>query len=419
MRWWPFPRSAQSKPQPDNFLLTDTQAEILFGPGSQDYSGAGPLGEHGALALSAVWRSVHVIADTLATLTLRTLKGRPNGSIKRVESIFDNPGGDDGPTPFEWKQTLFTHLLLHGNGFEFPIYNAAGAIVRIDLLHPLAVQIVRPTLEEYGDPAKMPVGGKWFDVSMLDGRLIRFDGRTITHIPAMSTDGLRGMSPLQVARNSLGTAAAGDRAAARTFSSGALMSGIVTPDGVDLEGSDVKKIREELNRNAVGWENAGGLAIVNRALKFQPWTMSAVDAQFLQSRQFSIEEIARWWGVHPSLLMQLDKQTSWGTGIEEQNRGLGRTVLQPWAQCAEQRNSRLLPDKKTYVEFDFASLERPSPKDEITLLLAQTGKPFLTVNEARKVRNLEPIPGGDVLEGAAPPPADPAAPPADPAPEVP
>lgn len=409
MRLWPFPRNVEAKPQPANFVLTDPVAATLFSMGGANYSGTAPIGERSALALSAVWRSVHVIADTLATLPLRTLK-TTGTKVKQIESVFDNPGGDEGPTPFEWKQTLFVHLLLHGNAFEMPVRNAAGAIVRIELLCPQAVCIVAPSLEEYADPARMPVGGKWFDVTMLDGSQGRFDGRTITHVPAMTTDGLRGLSPLHVAQNSLGTAAAGDRAAARTFSNGAMISGLVSPED-DLEGEDVTEIRKQIDRSVGGWENAGAIAIINRRLKFQPWTMTAADAQFLGSRQFSIEEISRWWGVHPSLLMQLDKQTSWGTGIEEQNRGLGRTVLQPWAQCAEQRNSRLLPPKVA-LEFDFAGLERPSPKDEITLLLAQTGKPFLTINEARKVRNLPPVVGGETLDGASPEPA-----PADPAPD--
>jgi HK97 family phage portal protein len=125
--------------------------------------------------------------------------------------------------------------------------------------------------------------------------------------------------------------------------------------------------------------------------------MSSVDAQFLESRQFSIEEISRWFGVPPHMLMQTDKQTSWGTGVEEQHRALGRTVLSPWAQRFEQRCSRLLPQPR-FVEFDFAGLERPSPKDEIELLMKQTGgKPILTVNEARAIRNLPPVDGGDVL----------------------
>jgi HK97 family phage portal protein len=119
--------------------------------------------------------------------------------------------------------------------------------------------------------------------------------------------------------------------------------------------------------------------------------MTATDAQFLQSRQFQIEEISRWTGVPPHLLMQTEKQTSWGTGVEEQNRALGRTVLLPWAQRVEHRASRLLAVPR-WVEFEFAGLERPSPDREIELLLAQVAGGLLTVNEARAYRNLPPLP---------------------------
>lgn len=380
--------------------ISDPLLAQWFNIGQPNYSGV-EIGEGSALALSAVWRSVHVIASTLASLPLRSLREVGDGKTERVGSIFDAPGGQYGQTVFEWKETGFVHLLLHGNAFQFKIRNEAGALVQLEWLHPLGVSIVEPSIEEYRTN-RLPLGGKWFDVAMKDGTQARFDAEWINHIPALSTDGIRGLSPLQVARNSLGTAAAGDRSAAKMFSSGALISGMVTPED-DLEPEEVKQAKAELNRNVSGWENAGAIAVVNRRLKFTPWTMSAVDAQFLQSRQFSIEEISRWWGVHPSLLMQLDKQTSWGTGIEEQNRGLGRTVLSPWAQRFEQRCSRLLPSPR-FVEFDFAGLERPSPKDEIELLMKQTGnKPILTINEARAVRNMPPVEGGDELIPAAAP----------------
>ncbi|WP_166388279.1 phage portal protein [Catellatospora methionotrophica] len=381
--------------------ISDPALAKWFSTGAENYSGV-DISESSVLALSAVWRSVAVIAGTLASLPLRSLRTTADGETEPVGSIFDNPGGQYGPTPYEWKETAFAHLLLHGNCFEFHVRNDAGGLVSLELLHPLGVNIVEPTMDEYRS-GKLPLGGKWFDVTLKDGKAARFDAEHITHIPALSMDGLRGLSPLQVARNSLGTAAAGDRAAAKMFSSGALVSGLVSPEE-DMEPEEVGEIKRQLNQNVSGWDNAGAIAVVNRRLTFTPWTLSAVDAQFLQSRQFSIEEIARWWGVHPTLLMQTDKQTSWGTGIEEQNRGLGRTVLSPWAQRFEQRNSRLLAQPR-FVAFDFAGLERPSPKDEVELLMKQTGgKPILSVNEARKRLNLPPVEGGDELIPPPPPP---------------
>lgn len=376
--------------------LTDPTLAAWFRAGGENFSGV-EINEDSALALSAVWRSVAVIAGTLASLPLRTLRDAGGGRTERAPSVFDNPGGPFGPTPFAWKETAFAHLLLHGDCFEFHVRNEAGSLVSLDLLHPLGVSVSWPTGDE------SPLGGKWFDVQLADGKAARFDAGNVTQVSALSLDGLRGLSPLTVARNSLGAASAGDRAAANQFSSGGLVSGVVSPED-DRDEFDVPEIKRQLHASVTGWENASAIAVINRRLKFQPWQLSAVDMQFLQSRQFAIEEISRWWGVHPTLLMQTDKQTSWGTGIEEQNRALGRTVLSPWAQRFEQANSRLLANPR-FLEFDFAGLERPSPKDEIALLAQQITAGILTVDEARAIRNLPPLTAAELTteEADAPP----------------
>lgn len=362
----------------------------LFSLGSPNYSGI-TVGETSALALSAVYRAVSLISGTVASLPLRTLRDIGDGRRDRMRSVFDTPGGPDGPTAFEWTETVLLHLLLHGNAFLAHVYNAAGALVALAPIHPLCVSI---------DRADVP-GGKEFKAYLEDGTIQTYDARTMTHIPALCLDGLRGLSPIAVARNSLGTAIAGDRAAAKMFSDGALMSGVLTPDD-DVDETEALQIKEAFTRNAMGWENAGGVTVVNRKMKFTPWSMTAEDAQFLQSRQFSVEEIARWFGVPPHMLAQTDKQTSWGTGVEEQNRGLARTVLMPWASRIEQRLSRLLPSPR-FVEFDFKGLERGSPDQEIELLIKQVRGGLLTQNEARAILNLPPIEGADTLTEPRPP----------------
>ncbi|MGH6692186.1 MAG: phage portal protein, partial [Gammaproteobacteria bacterium] len=181
----------------------------------------------------------------------------------------------------------------------------------------------------------------------------------------------------------------GDRAAARMFGNGAMIAGLVTPDE-DVDEDEAKVIKAGLDKKVGGWENAGELAFVNRKLKFSPWTMSAEDAQFLESRAFQIEDVARWFGVPPHLLGQTEKQTSWGTGVAEQNRGLARFTLLPWTTRIEQRLSRLLPAPR-FVEFEYAGLEKPVPEQEIELLIKQVAAGILTVDEARKIRNMPPL----------------------------
>jgi HK97 family phage portal protein len=391
MVWWRRRQEQRSA----TFSVSDPAFAEFFGVGVANYSGV-TIGETSALGLSAVWRAVNLIAGTLASLPLRTLRDTGDGMKQRMTSFLDDPGGPDGPTPFAWKETIFTHALLHGDAFLAHVFNGAGAIAALIPIHPLAVSVRWVRADETPRP-----GGKVYTASLADGTRQEFDASTMTQVSGLTLDGLRGVSVVSYARSSLGTAVAADRAAAKLFGSGALISGMVTPEE-DLDEDEAKQIKAGLNRGIAGWENAAEIAVINRKLKFTPWQMNAEDAQFLQSRVFQVEEIARWFGIPPHLLGQTEKVTSWGAGIEVQNRGLARTVLMPWARRFEERLSRLLPAPR-FVEFDFAGLERPTPEQEIDLLIKQVESGLLTLNEARAIRNMPPVAGGDVAQGTTPP----------------
>lgn len=351
--------------------------------------------ESTALATSAVWRACSLIGSTIASLPLKTYRDVDADTRQQVSSLFDDPGGLDGPTPFEWKETCIWHALLHGDAFLQHVFNGAGGLAALIPVHPQLVTVewdlTRPGRKRYTAP-------------LPDGTRKVYDAATMTQIMGPSMDGLRGMGVISVARNSLGTTIAGERAAARRFGNGGMIAGLVSAEE-DISDEEAKDVKAGLDAKLKGWENAGDIAFVNRKLKFTPWMMNAADAQFLESRQFQIEEIARWFGIPPFELMQTEKQTSWGTGIESQQRGLARTVLMPWTLRFEQRLSRLLA-KPRFVEFEFAGLERPTPEQEIALLIQQVQAGILTVNEARKIRNLSPIRGGDLLGGAPTPTPD-------------
>lgn len=380
------------------YSIGDPAFAAFLDVGMPNYTGV-VIGEHSALSISAVWRAVSLIAGTIASLPAGAVEHRADGTRARVGSWVDDPGQVYGATTFEFWETTLTHLLLHGNAFCLHVRNGAGAVVGLYPLHPTAVSVERDT----GSLVKT------YRVTMDSGQVREFTDLDILHIPALSTDGIRGLGPIQVARNSLGIAIAGDRAAGRMFSTGAFYTGMVTPEE-DVTEDEARAIKESLRARLSGWDNAGEIAVINRKLKFTPWTMSHEDAQFLESRQFQIEEIARWFGVPPFELMQTEKQTSWGTGIESQQRGLARQVLGPWVKRLEDRVSRLLPDGQ-YLEFEFAGLERPTPEQEIDLLIRQVQGGLITVNEARAIRNMPPIEGGDVLATPSTSPTSPPSPP--------
>lgn len=362
-----------------------------------------------ALNLSAVFRAVDLIGTAVGGLPLQTLDSGEDGTMVPVGSFLDRPAGPDRATAFEWQELIAWHLALQGNAFLQHIYNRGGAICGLNPIHPLCVGV-----EEDLDV----LGGKRFTVDLgpgIEDRL--FDASTMTHICGPSLDGLRGMSRITLARNSLGTALAGDKAAGRMFSNGALISGIVTADE-DLDEEDSREAKESLRSRMQGEENAGDIAFINRKLKFTPWQLSSADAQFLESRTFQIDEIGRWFGVPPHLIGLTEKATSWGQGIAEQNRGLARYTLRGYTERIAQRLDRLVPSNRT-VAFDYTAFTASSAEDEAALLITQVQAGIITPNEARRRLNMPALPGGDLLRipaGAAAPVPAPAPAGGDPAP---
>jgi HK97 family phage portal protein len=393
---WPW-QSREATPAVGNTSISvaDPTLAALFTPGGLvDLAGVS-VGETSALGLSALYRALSLVSGTLASLPMNSW--RPAGDAdqrEKIVTVFDEPDGPDEQTVFEWKETAFLHQMLHGRAGALKVRNGAGGLTRLPLVHPLSFRVEQPTKDEYRDPAKMPVGGVWFDVTLDNASQIRMDARDFWYAPAASVGGQVGMGLLGYARQSLATGIAGDRAAAKVFASGALISGLATPadEGLDIS-DDIPKIRDELNRNVLGHENAGTIALVNRRLNFTPWTMTAQQAQFLESRQFQVEEIARLTGVPPHLLMQTDKQTSWGTGVDEQNRGLSKFVLGHWANRFEQRATRLLR-RPRWCEFDFAALERPNYAVEADIDLKEVVAGVMTRDEYRAKRGRPALEGG-------------------------
>jgi HK97 family phage portal protein len=357
------------------------------------------VSQEGSLGLSSVFRAVSLISGTVATLPLKSYRDMPDGTRQRVASFLDNPGGPDGLTQFEWTELVLVHLLLWGNAFLLHQVGGAGQLVGLIPLHPSAVDVKQVKTKE--EEARFFPYLKYFTVTMADGSQRDLTPLEITHVTAMSTDGLKGLSPIAVNRQAIATGMAGDQAAARIFTSGMMISGLITTEE-DIDQDEAQLIKDGIDAKVAGVKNAGQFAFVNRNLKFTPWTMPAVDAQFIESRVHQVEEVSRIFGIPPHLLGQTEKQTSWGTGVTEQNRGLSRYTLMPWSSRIEQRLTRLLVNKQL-CEYDYAGLLQGSVKEELDMLIAQVAAGILTVDEARRVRNLEPLP-----EPAAAPAEEPA-----------
>lgn len=378
---WFAPPPPYEPPETRNWTFNDPEAIVLLG-GVPSASGVS-VSDRSAMGLSAVYRCVSLISGSIASLPLRTVTTGANGVTQRSSSWLDDPAGSDGLTAFEWVEFMVVSLLLHGNFYGLKVFGGAGQLLWVTPLPPQCVGV------------EVRNGRKIYTVQ-LEGGPRRFTDREILHVFDKSLDGYTGLSPIAIARDSLGAAIAGERSAARLYSNGLLASAIITPEDI-LTDEQSTEIKDQMTRRMSGEVHAHEPMVVNRRFKVTPWSINPADAQFLESRAFAVDEVSRWFGVPPHLLGQTEKQTSFGAGLVEQNRGFAKHTLEHWTRRIEARLTRLLPANQK-AEFDFRSLVSPDPETEIELLVKQTGKPILTVNEARRILNLPPIDGGDVLE---------------------
>lgn len=344
-----------------------------------------PLTESRAMTLSAFFRGCVVVAGGVGGLPLRTLRD-VDGSRTRVRSVFDDPGSVVGLRPWNWKQLQTLHLILWGDAFLWHVYNVAGALVGLVPVHPSCVEVKWD---------RTAVGGKRFIFTDDDGVEHRLDATRMTHVMGFSLDGLRGLSVLTLARLGINSSIAAEKAANRMWRNGMMISAVMIPEE-DVDPEEIPAAEAELNDRIGGPENAGKVRVINRRGKLHPLSMPAKDAQFLESRKHNIYDVARWLGVPASLLMDPDAVSTWGTGVEIQQRGLSRFTLVHFTNPMQEAYTSTIKGER-FCEFDYAGLERGSPQEEISLLLQQVDGGLLTINEARKIRNLPPVEGGDVL----------------------
>jgi HK97 family phage portal protein len=382
---WPWAKAQKRSTMP----LTDPYVRQLLGYGMDD--GVVVVPDFVAMNLSGVFRAVSLIAGSVATLPLRTYV---TDSVTRLRtpagSFLDNPApmvnGRPMYSPFKFKELCMVHLLLHGNAYLKHVFNAVGAISGLQPILPQAVGVQW----DFSRP-----GGRRYTVTdIVTGQVQELDATSLTHVMGISLDGLKGVSPITNARVTMSGALAGDRAASRAFTHGPLIGGLVTPDEF-VPKDEAEETAAMLNQAMTGAEHAGEIVLLNQKLNFQSWQMTAADAQFLESREFSIEEIGRWFGIPPHLLGVTEKATSWGQGIAEQNRGLARYTLKQWTTTIDEQLSLLVQGKE--VEFDYSEFMASTPEQQSTMLINEVRGQIRTPNEARSVLNLPPVDGGDTL----------------------
>lgn len=342
-----------------------------------------------AAGVATFYRCMFLLSSVVGSCPLETFRRKNRQKIDDPPNPLFDPGNQDTSyTPFELMQFVMVYRLGWGNAYVFKKRGAAEQIIDLKPLHPDFVS-VKPGVDGHKIflVKKMRADGS-IDEASKPGVFTDFE---IMHIPSMGYNGLVGLSIVALMKQSLGTAIAADRLAARFYSRGTQLGGIIKVKAPLRDQKQAQGIKDRwMSRNA-GVAHAGDVAVLDAETDFQSVTIPPDQLQFLESRRWQTTEVARWFGVPPHLVGDVEKSTSWGSGIEQQNLGLHAYTLSGHTTPIEQRITREVLVRGQYAAFNLDSLMRGSTQERYQALNVAAGGPWMTRNEARVSENKAPI----------------------------
>lgn len=371
---WPFPAGSQNR---DGF---ERNAD-------NPLNGAAVYSQDAVLRLSAAWACVRLLAETISTLPLHLYERRPDGTRRDAKShpLYDllhtQPNADMTAQTF-WEAYLAS-MLLWGNAYGEKRY-VGGRIVAIDFLNPAAVT-----------PFVTTDGRLRFRYSTGIGQAREIDEADMFHTLGFSTNGRLGLSVISYGAGVFRSAISADTAASNTFDNGLMPTVAFTMEAV-LKKDQRDEFREDFRNQMAGALNAGKPPLLEGGMSAQPIGINPVDAQLLESRAWSVEEICRWFRVPPFMVGHSEKSTSWGTGIEQQMIGFLTFSLRPWLTRVEQSITRSLigaQRDRYFAEFSVEGLLRADSAGRAEYLSKMTQNGLMTRDEGRAYDNRPPMGG--------------------------
>lgn len=355
------------------------------------YSSAGvPVDEDSIMSLSAVTRSVDLISTSIAGLPFDavTTKGRLRIPIEPAPLILADPfGGANilsgyGLTPFEGLGQILVSLLLRGNAYINVVHrDYTGQPDLLQVLNPDAVQC----------DLDKKTGQRVYKVNRNP-----FPTENMLHIRGLTLPGQPvGLSVLSYARRTMGLAIAAEEFGALFFGAGSHLSGVIEIEG-DMTPDAARVIKENFESKHAGMRHAHELGVLTGGAQFKPISITPEEAQFLATRSMQTSDIAMMFGVPPHLLGMVDKTTSWGKGIEEQDLAFLQYTLMRWIKPLEDAFSILLPAPQK-ARFNVDAFARADTFGRYQAYLLARNASILTSNEIRALENYGPIDGGDDL----------------------
>jgi len=367
----------------------------LTDPAGWDHAGTSShagetVNEGNVLGVSAAWACVNLLAGTLASLPLGVYKDDGQGgkvlhkSHRLHRLLHSSPNADQ--TALEFWEFVAAAIELRGNAYARKVF-IGGQVVALE-------PILAPVTVDRGPGGKIRY--RWTE----EGRSLEYLQDEILHIRGFGGNVLGGLSTLAMARHIFGIAIAADRAAGGMFKNG-MRSAIALTYEPYLTPEQRSQIENGITKEYAGAMNAGKPFINEGGAKIEQLTFTPEDAQMLESRGFSVEEVCRWFGVPPHMVGHMSKATSWGSGLEEQVLGFLKFSLRRRVKRIEQRLEKELLTAADIaagisISFNLEGLLRGDSKtrSEFYTRMLQAG--VFTINEVRRLESLPPVDGGDV-----------------------
>lgn len=342
-----------------------------------------------ALGLSAVWACVNLLAGTIASLPLMVYRTGQNGerTVFRDHPLYrvlhDSPNADQ--TALDFWEFICASVELHGNAYAEII---PGGLISLLPVMPDLVTVKRNS-----------VGALTYEWTW-EGTVHRVPQERMFHVRGFGGGALGGVSTLSACRVTFNSASAVEVAAANTFRNGIRPSGILSTDK-PLSPEQRSLAEGLLQQKFSGAVNSGRPMLLDNGVKWEQLTINPEDAQMLESRRFSVEEICRIFGVPPHMIGHTENSTSWGTGLEQQTLGFQKFTLRRRLKRIEQAIEKQLLSPADRVagvtiEFNLEGLLRADSKARSEFYQQMTNIGAMTINEVRGLENMPPVPGGDV-----------------------
>lgn len=356
------------------------------------------VNERSSMQMTAVYACVRILAEAVASLPLHLYRYGNDGSKEKETGhplytlLHDEPNPE--MTSFVFRETLMTHLLLWGNAYAQIIRNGKGEIAALYPLMPNRMQVDRDRN-----------GGLYYqyttsseDAPTMKGSSVILDPSDVLHIPGLGFDGLVGYSPIAMAKNAIGMAIACEEFGAKFFANGAAPSGVLEHPGTI---KDPTRVRDAWQSQFGGSSNSGKVAVLEEGMKYTPISVSPEQAQFLQTRKFQINEIARIFRVPPHMVGDLEKSSF--SNIEQQSLEFVKYTLDPWVIRWEQALSRALLDsaekKDLFFRFNVEGLLRGDYQSRMGGYATARQNGWMSANDIRTLEDMDRISekdGGDL-----------------------